>query len=320
MNHQQHVSSSLTTKTLFTVPLWLCLQSCFEAKKFEEIKKNQLYQDVEQINLVITDYCPKTQREIFFAFNRNLKLTPTGFALDSDGDGLADELEEVLTLQFGIKPNFYDSNNDHYPDTVVYRSGLNLNQQSSLPNLGTIDTDGDGLADGLEQYLGSDPKNPDSDSDGLPDELEIFWGANPVLAEMNQDTDLDGLSNLKEIMITTPLDHSNQGMNERERRHLEQYTLLHEQSPQVDRPGCYRYEVKGIPIYSALGKNWLQLIFAEQNASGPGRQWKHFNLRFAPDIEALYKAQNLQRGAGIYPVVEYSFEAIEQAKTASDGN
>ncbi len=49
------------------------------------------------------------------------------------------------------------------------------------------DSDGDGLSDGLEATLGSDPKDADSDDDGVPDGLE----ANPA-----DDTDGDGKKNI----------------------------------------------------------------------------------------------------------------------------
>ena len=51
------------------------------------------------------------------------------------------------------------------------------------------DTDGDGLSDEDEWYLGTDPENPDTDGDGLSDGEEIHYGLDPL----NPDTDGDGL-------------------------------------------------------------------------------------------------------------------------------
>ncbi|HPQ94322.1 MAG: IPTL-CTERM sorting domain-containing protein [Thiothrix sp.] len=48
------------------------------------------------------------------------------------------------------------------------------------------DSDDDGLTDGEEKALGTDPYDPDSDGDGIPDGTEIKDAANPV------DTDQDG--------------------------------------------------------------------------------------------------------------------------------
>ncbi len=59
------------------------------------------------------------------------------------------------------------------------------------------DTDGDGLSDRLERFLGADSEDPDSDDDGLPDGLE----SNPALdadgdgrrQPLDSDSDGDGL-------------------------------------------------------------------------------------------------------------------------------
>ena len=54
----------------------------------------------------------------------------------------------------------------------------------------TFDSDDDGLSDGDEIKLGTDPFNPDTDGDGLNDGDEINFGADPL----NPDTNGDGLS------------------------------------------------------------------------------------------------------------------------------
>jgi len=53
-----------------------------------------------------------------------------------------------------------------------------------------VDTDGDGIADGVEIELGLDPSNPDTDGDGIADGLEIELGLDPS----NPDTDGDGIA------------------------------------------------------------------------------------------------------------------------------
>ncbi len=54
------------------------------------------------------------------------------------------------------------------------------------------DQDRDGLPDGLELVVGSDPRNTDSDGDGLGDHYELFE-TYPVHDPSNGDTDGDGL-------------------------------------------------------------------------------------------------------------------------------
>ncbi|MGE6756785.1 hypothetical protein ACQKGO_02130 [Corallococcus interemptor] len=89
--------------------------------------------------------------------------------LDTDGDGLSDELEGVI----GTHPN-------------------------------NPDTDGDGLTDGNEyNTVGTNPTDPDSDGDGLNDGAEIVRGTDPLKA----DTDGDGFSDGVEVTAgTDPLD------------------------------------------------------------------------------------------------------------------
>lgn len=47
----------------------------------------------------------------------------------------------------------------------------------------SVDTDGDGLTDGAERRLGTDPARADTDGDGLEDGDEKLRGTDPVDAE-----------------------------------------------------------------------------------------------------------------------------------------
>lgn len=69
----------------------------------------------------------------------------------------------------------------------------------------TLDSDGDGLLDGVELHNGTDPDNADTDGDGLSDGAEVnVYGTDPL----NPDTDGDGLSDGDEVNLygTNPLD------------------------------------------------------------------------------------------------------------------
>lgn len=65
------------------------------------------------------------------------------------------------------------------------------------------DRDGDGLSDGQERRLGSDPDNPDSDGDLLDDGEEVDLGTDPLTADHDRDGYLDGWEVLEG---TDPLD------------------------------------------------------------------------------------------------------------------
>ena len=67
------------------------------------------------------------------------------------------------------------------------------------------DTDGDGLIDGREvEDAGTDPLDPDSDDDGLPDGWEVDNGLDPLDdSDADDDPDGDGLTNLEEHQIRT---------------------------------------------------------------------------------------------------------------------
>ncbi|MDI1430623.1 DUF3344 domain-containing protein [Polyangium sorediatum] len=86
---------------------------------------------------------------------------------DTDGGGIKDGSEDS-NLNGQIDPGEKDPNDPSDDSTVV-------------------DTDGDGLSDDLEEFLGSDPNDADSDDDGVPDGQE----PNP-----SADTDGDGLINV----------------------------------------------------------------------------------------------------------------------------
>jgi len=68
----------------------------------------------------------------------------------------------------------------------------------------SLDSDGDGLLDGEELHLGTNPYLCDTDGDGIPDGWELAHGLNPNdLADGSADSDADGMSNLQEYLVGT---------------------------------------------------------------------------------------------------------------------
>ena len=74
-----------------------------------------------------------------------------------------------------------------------------------LPDLLSLDDDGDGLSDREEEAIGSDPKSIDSDGDGLTDDEEVGLGSSPI----SSDTDGDGYSDGDEKLAGTSLTDAN---------------------------------------------------------------------------------------------------------------
>lgn len=130
-----------------------------------------------------------------------LILPTSAFAssLDTDQDGLADEIEARV---FGTNANL-------------------------------ADTDGDGFADGEEIRTGHDPnkgvkarlKDADADNDGLFDRLEIMFATNPLI----KDTDGDGFTDGEEVKNGyDPLDPAAKNLEKRIRVDLSEQRLYQE--------------------------------------------------------------------------------------------
>ena len=86
-------------------------------------------------------------------------------------------------------------------EVTLYRRALTSTEITQLYTAGSagkckVDTDGDGLTDLQEQFLGTNPSNSDTDGDGLTDGDEVFvHHTNPN----NQDTDGDGVNDGVEV-------------------------------------------------------------------------------------------------------------------------
>ncbi|MBD3311295.1 MAG: L,D-transpeptidase family protein [Candidatus Magasanikbacteria bacterium] len=97
-----------------------------------------------------------------------------GEILDSDGDGLSDDLEKF----YYTDPNLADTDHDGFLD------GEEVNNDYS-PHIGykkrlhEYDYDKDGLNDWLERWFGSDIGKLDTDDDGINDFEEVMSGYKP---------------------------------------------------------------------------------------------------------------------------------------------
>ena len=121
------------------------------------------------------------------------------YTKDSDNDGIADDLEDIL----GLSKSKDDSDGDGIPDKVE----INMYPYADPTK---YDTAGDGIADIKKDFdedkltteeeleLGTDPIKADTDDDGLNDYDEVYvYKTNPTVA----DTDGDGINDGDEISL-----------------------------------------------------------------------------------------------------------------------
>ena len=124
-----------------------------------------------------------------------------GADFDSDGDGVADDIERLWTF---TDPDKFDTDGDGLSD------GQELSYQVNTNPL-AYDTDGDGVGDGDEVASGSNPRRDNSDLDELTDAQEL--GMMTALVEndfmwfdMSGGTDLlSGYSTLNSYSKEIPL-------------------------------------------------------------------------------------------------------------------
>jgi len=82
---------------------------------------------------------------------------------------------------------------DNTPDDVYFK-----HYEVDYRCVGSEDTDGDGLADGVEAYLrNTDPLDPDTDNDGLSDSMEVeILHTDPLAVDTDRDGTPDGQEDL----------------------------------------------------------------------------------------------------------------------------
>ncbi len=185
------------------------------------------------------------------AFNSNAIPTPTGYAVDTDGDGISDEDEYKL----GTDPLQADTDGDGYSDGFELQRmarGFDPKDPSKpfFPCIDRSDLDGDGLLDCEEAVVGTDPRLTDTDGDHIPDGLEVRYGTDPLMPDDAIDSDADGVFNLQEFAAHTdplavdPILY---------RDHRASYSIV-DRGENSGQRHCYDFTANHIELVSTLGQ------------------------------------------------------------------
>ena len=305
------------------VATWLLQQMAARGNGVFQMFRNN---DIQNMGLGGLDYTSLASRNVVKSLIvRSLRSDPrvSGRVVDSDGDGLPDDQDQPFI--HGTNQFVADTDGDCFDDNFeVLHSDLGFDPAvkdirgcdpaSPLTrNCVCRDTDGDGLSQFAEAYLKTRPGLVDSDSDGLPDGLEAQYGLDPLTPNYNVDTDNDGIPDIEEIRAGTDPTVPDRNLYDLAAVH---YTS----SPTVQPDGsvCYDYVVSNLELVTPpsgvganqAGYNLFKIWFAEAPESAVSSDygvwkaacaWAQYDqagirVPAGPDIEvddAAFMAPNL---------------------------
>lgn len=107
------------------------------------------------------------------------------------------DISGLSTISFGFMGN--QGSKEDVPENFILRSFVAYDGDSF-----ELDTDGDGISDGMEKIFGTDYKNPDTDGDGLTDYQEIYL---TMTDPLKTDTDGNGISDAQEDLDSDGLNN-----------------------------------------------------------------------------------------------------------------
>lgn len=184
--------------------------------QFELFNEAAEIQNTSFINFLDLRITAEYQVKFMVAFNFNVVAGVENIYVDSDGDGLSDELELHPTSPAWPPTDPYDADTDHDGISDYAELRLDNNNRSLNPTQyndhcedyrrldGTyLDTDADGMNDCVERLKGTNVFHPDTDADGIPDVIEFYANSNALENQTTLDSDFDGSVNWYEIQRHT---------------------------------------------------------------------------------------------------------------------
>lgn len=214
--------------------------------------------------------------QALFARNIHARSTAGRLLVDTDTDGVPDELESAE----GGDPRDVDTDGDGYTDAferAMAGQGFSPTDpdKPAVRCLDSTDLDGDGLRDCEEDRLGTDARNPDTDGDRIPDGVELVLGTDPRVNDMALDLDFDGVPNGDEVRGGTDPTSPDADLYRRERIQygLEDLGRLEvtDADGRTAERRCHRFDVRGVPLVvtpepTARGRNRI-LVYAQEQPS-----------------------------------------------------
>lgn len=267
-------------------------------------------------NLAVTNLNARPFSEALYARDLRDSLDPTLAAgiIDSDGDGLTDELEALV----GSDPGLADTDGDGFSDLLEYRlrtSGLDPldpTDADCLADIDQLDTDGDGLRDCEERFVGTNPKRFDTDNDGFGDGLEHLYGTNPGIVDGMLDVDFDGAGNAQEIRWhSSPTTDDVRYLSD----HAYRYEV-HELGIEAART-CYSFDVSNISLASTAGSSDVSDELTAPGLGGGGMA-RSENRVFIEVSEAPFDAPS-EPGQPRVACVSARFDAKQRLKRPANG-
>jgi von Willebrand factor type A domain/Bacterial TSP3 repeat len=250
---------------------------------------NGVYQEfidnngIANMGLGALDYTSLASRNVmkqFMVKSLSSMPGPNSRELDTDGDGLKDELDNDFTDKTN---NFFpDSDGDCFDDNFEaqrkddgfvpsVKDGRGCDPASALtPGCRCADTDGDGLSQFAEGYLGTRETLFDSDGDGIGDGDEVRFGLDPTNPTASSlDTDGDGNPDSAELRAdSSPVRADN--------RFFDKLGYQYETTPiENNNQVCYDFTVSNLTLVTPpkraglrQGFNLYKLTFGESPESG----------------------------------------------------
>ena len=203
--------------------------------------------------------------------------------VDTDGDGVPDTRDNGFTMQ--TNPYAPDSDDDCLDDGFEarrtdqgFKPGNDKDARGCDPDsplsegCACRDTDGDGLSQYAEDYLRTRRALVDSDGDGIPDGIEVRYGLDPRAANVaGIDTDGDGIPDDDELKADSD-------PTKRDKAFYERYGYQYEveiASKNNDGSTCYNFRVSNLQLVTPpniagrqQGYNLFKVWFAESPESG----------------------------------------------------